>query len=408
MGGFQMFTDFLWLLGAKQQHDRQKELGLAGLGGLLLVFLMVWKWDSIFFPLFNKLGFVGFAERIGLISELPVMTVLNILAVIFVLCLFLTISAFLITVVGCSLLVFGSSAAGKKVLGVAAFVFFFPIILIFMVVVQYRYSTSPEGKASMRNTYKRDPNLKPLLKRYHDESEASRMHLLYIKQVYRREKEKTFEFQPVDAKFHLNRAVASIKTDRGWLIGYDSSDMQWYVLFPNPLPVFASQAAERNNLKEAIANFPKYHLKDYFVDVKDGFNEDFYVPALPIHFSWNKSELKIEPVIYDNAKLTSKNTKNMYNYRIQTEEITSLFDIIAERKDLFEKNRYLHVFLYLVPIAYPPGVPFEAEERFNGAVKRIPYSDTYYPIYAADVRESVTHFAEARKEWAINWFMEPV
>lgn len=79
-----MYTDFLWLLGAKQQYDRQKELGLAGLSGLLLVIFMVWKWDSIFYPLASKFGFVSLAERFGLINDdLAIMTLINVSAVLF-------------------------------------------------------------------------------------------------------------------------------------------------------------------------------------------------------------------------------------------------------------------------------------------------------------------------------------
>jgi len=401
-----MFADFLWLLGAKQQHDRQRELGLAGLFGLLLVIFMVWKWDSIFYPLFDKLGFVGFAERVGLISELPVMTVINILAVIFFLSLLFGISAFLLTVIGCSLMVFGSSALGKKMLGGALFFLFFPLVVVYMCVIQYRYSTSSEGQASMRNTYRRDPNLKPLLKEYEDEAESLRMYLLYKKQAYR-EIEKSSSFQSVDAKLHLNRAVASIKDDRDWLVGYDEFDEQWYVLFPNPLPEFVSKATGHKNVRDAISTYPEYKVEGFFVDVGDRASEGFFVPALPIEFKWNKDKQMIDPCVSVDAKIIIKNTKNMYNYQIQSEEITTLFDVISERKDLIERNRKAHILLYLIPIAYPPEVPFAAEESFNKAVKDVPYADTYYPIYASDVRECIVQFAETGKEWAINWFMEP-
>ncbi|MEK5071679.1 hypothetical protein [Sporosarcina sp. FSL K6-1508] len=417
-----MYTDFLWLLGAKQQYDRQKELGLAGLSGLLLVIFMVWKWDSIFYPLASKFGFVSLAERFGLINDdLAIMTLINVSAVLFFLALFIALGSFILVVVGCSLMVVGGSQLGKRLLGFAAFILFFPLILIFMIVTQYRRSTTLEDKGSLRNTYRDDSTLKPLLKKFKHHAKPLEYFHLYEEQINRENDESNVDFASAEVILaKLNRAVASIKDDRDWLFGYDETEEQWYVLFPNPLPTFASPCAEYNQMNpyDAILEYQKYNVRGFTENEND--RDGFHVPAMPIDFLWEWTEARIKPSIQfekvpmwvgssdmvERAQMVIKNTKLLKTFNINSPDVPVLFNSIAEHEILEKWNRNAHVVLYLIPIVFLPFLPnpVSSERLYNNAISNIRHVDVFSPIYAADVENHLAYFKNIGKNWSNTWF----
>ena len=77
-----MLNDLLWIYGTKRQYDMQKENGLAGLIGILVVFLIVWQWNNWFYPIFESVGLVSIANNVGLITGSAIHTTINVLGLI--------------------------------------------------------------------------------------------------------------------------------------------------------------------------------------------------------------------------------------------------------------------------------------------------------------------------------------
>ncbi|QPC47551.1 hypothetical protein [Mangrovibacillus cuniculi] len=121
-----MVNQILHYLHAKQMYDMQKNQGMAGLVGILSVLLIVWKWNDWFYPVLDSLGLVAFAERTGMLHpDMPVMSVINVVAVIVFLMLLVTVSAFLYLIGIMFLAVFAQSKIGALILGITLLPFFY-------------------------------------------------------------------------------------------------------------------------------------------------------------------------------------------------------------------------------------------------------------------------------------------
>jgi len=417
-----MFTDYLWLLGAKQQYDRQKELGLAGLSGLLLVIFVVWQWDSVFYPLANKLGFVALADRLGLISsEEGIMTVINVTAFIFFLSLFLSLAFFILTMIGVALLFFRQSKIGSMLISIGLLVLFFPIVIFFLIKTYVNQAKSPESKNSLWNTYSSDSELKPLLKTLKDKPVGEAYFELYKEQVKRENNGGSItSMNKKLVKSFLNRAVASTVDTRHWLVGYDQSEDQWYTLFPNPLPQYASRCANRDSFHifNAILNISKYETDTYFPNY-DKKALSFHVPAMPISLDWDHKTKRIMPSVMLEDKLVSvlgtdtvkteqmvlKSTLDMPIYKVKTSDFTKLFKEISNFTLLDKWNRSAHAAVYLIPQVYLANIvnPKSSELIFNNAIKHIPFLEEFYPVYAADVQEHLNFFNKTDVQWTHTW-----
>lgn len=401
-----MFTDFLWYLGAKQQYQRQKELGLAGFIGLLFALFMIFKWDSIFYPLFNALGFVALADKLGLIhDELGIYTFLNIVVVIFYLSLFIALTLFLSILLSSLLKIFGASKLGNAIMFWTFFCTFFPLIALVVWIGLRKHLQTEEGQSSLRYVYSRDRELKPLLNKYLNDSELVRMFRLYEEQA-QRENTPVKELTYFEVMEHLNRAVASIEDDRTFLFGYDKVEGQYYILLPNPLPEYASQCAVYDNYKpyNGIYNYPHCDVIG-FLKESGTYDETFgfHVASIPVEFKWNSNEKRILPVLSENPKIQLKNTLNLFNFKVDSSDSAQIFEEVAKRDDVQNWIRTAHVMVYFIPTAFPEGTPFAAENRFFHAVKDVPNVDVFYSLYAADLEACKQYFQERGKNWETEW-----
>lgn len=83
-----MFRDFLWFLHAKQSHDMQKSNGFPGFLALVVVFVIMFKWDDWFAPIFfglelDKIPAMLNADH----GDFYAMTFIHMLAWIFLICI---------------------------------------------------------------------------------------------------------------------------------------------------------------------------------------------------------------------------------------------------------------------------------------------------------------------------------
>ncbi|MDX1806600.1 MAG: hypothetical protein R3267_06215 [Paenisporosarcina sp.] len=406
-----MLTDLLWFLGAKQQHDMQKEQGAAGLFGLLLVIFMVWKWESIFYPLFNNLGLVGMAERIGLVHELPVMTVINVIALIFVVSVFIALGAFGFVVIGGIFLMIGSSEKGQTFLAYATIILFFPIILLFLIFHKRNGYATPE------KAYAKNKELKPLITKYKNEQQGFKHFYYYLEQSKRKDANVEFPlFMGVDKiKPLLQRAVASIKDNREWLVAWNEKEDQWYIVFPNPLPEFASPAFKSDQNR---TNKPLYDYKSLCIQKPESYSSpdawNYYcgytVPAIRINFKWNGLEFvpSLAQASNDTFVETFKVTSLTHAFRINTPDMATLYNEVAELYVVQKAIKEAHLAIYLIPLAFPSEPGFNNTKEFLEELNTIPNTDVFAPIYAAEVHERIVHYAECGRQWAIDLIKSPV
>ncbi len=393
-----MLTDLLWFFNAKHQYENQKRLGLAGLIGLLLPIFVAWKWNDWFYPLFKKLGFVAFAERHGMISDMPIFTFLHIAAAVLAICL-LALLGFII--VGMIMFIFGtlgSSNLGVTILAIPVIILLSPIILPIVIREYWKHRQSNEVKNGMIPTYKKDPELRPLLTKYKDSEKNLQGYELYAEQRKRHGDEIQYVYGR-KLESLLNRAVLSIETDRNWAIGYCISKKQNYILFPNPLPIFASQCAEYIPMRPYSVIYKFNNLNSYrFSD--DYCSRELHVPALPIEFIWDADKQKLVPSIPENAKMVLQNLSFIrHSMGCNHLDFKELQDNVSQRTDVFKWNKIAHTMLYFIPRVFPYEVNTDIESAISKEVKNIPNADVFYSLYAADVQECEQYFKEVNQDY---------
>lgn len=390
-----MLTDLLWFLGAKQQYDKQKQQGLAGLMGILFVIFMVWKWDELFYPILDKLGLVAMAGRVGLIHDLPVMTVINVIAMIFLLAIFFAIALVVISV-------------GQYLLILPMAVILLPFKLIKMMFLKKQSGVKVTGFATPEAAYKRNTELTPLISQYKNEKSNMKMFRYYEEQVNRSDESGSVTLLKGEEKVKnvLQRVVASIKDDREWLVYYHESTEQWYILFPNPLPEFASPAFKSDYL--SYSDKTLYDFDMLGVSKFMGEPSPYVVPGLPISFEWTGTEITPKIIQEKRDIVEVKVEWRMKTYQIKTSAMKALFDEVAQLGSVERAMKEAILALYIIPIAHPINPLSTSTQEFLDEVATIPFADIYAPIYAADVEERMIKYAEYKKEFAINWLKSSV
>jgi hypothetical protein len=221
-----MLRDLLWLWEARMQYERQKAQGLAGLVALLTVILVIWKWNDWFYPLAKKFGIIDFLKRTGLWHENEVMTIINVIAVIFLLSLFIGLIAFgSIFLLGLIGMIFSSKVG--QILIVIGLLPFYP--LIYLSVRKNRYDVQ----------YKKDKEKREILLQYKDLPENQRKFHMFLHQLEEQDPSFTYEkltLTPDEARIRLNKVLKSLQEKTDWLIGYDKYDDKFYLLFPRGCP----------------------------------------------------------------------------------------------------------------------------------------------------------------------------
>lgn len=414
IGGIHMLANLLWIINANYQYQRQKALGLAGFIGILLVIFMFWKWDSLFYPVLNQLGLVGFAERVGLISDNPLFTTFNIVYLLFMLCLFFALGSFVLTILGAVFMIFGQSKIGKYMFGIALAILLSPILIPYLFVLQARATKSQVNNRSLQYTYLNDPELLPIYNEvYKNEKTQREMFYLYERQMgrelnlpyhdlYDQLKRDLIEDESSSlsrairslsdetAIQELNRAVASIKDDSRFLTGYCNDEKQWFILFPNPLPAYYSKCVD----------YDRFRPFNGFLKFEDGIlSNGLMVPALPFQYVWNEDELRIEPKVVDNASLKSINIANVMIRDVKTDEMVRVNKEVAQRQDVYDWVYAAHITYHLIPIAYGR----TKASLYMQEAQEVPYTDIYAPIYSSGVQEAILDLKSQGRPWAVEW-----
>lgn len=388
-----MLNELLWFFNAKYQYEQQKRLGLAGFMGLLLAVLIIWKWNDWILPLATNLGLVALAERYGMISsDGGIYTALHMFAGIVALLLF---AAMCVLVIGIFLLIFSTVGSTK----IGSFLLFLPAILLFLpfalpqMIKTHREFKRNDPETNMVRFYKNNPNLLPLIQKRSDMERQQRNYELYLEQrSAANDPVVFFSYVKKELERLLNRAVASIQSDRDWSIGYCREKHQCVLLLPNPLPIFASRCAQYQAMRpyDTVYNFRSLDLERVCDSPESNY---FHVPALPIEFIWSQEEERLVPALPSDAKMFLQNTVMLKeSFACKHDDFRALQDEVSQRTDVAKWNTMAHVLLYFLPRVFPFELPTTKESVISKASKEILNADVFYPIYAADVEECESHF----------------
>ncbi|MCM3318060.1 hypothetical protein M3603_15690 [Rummeliibacillus stabekisii] len=416
-----MLTDLLWFVSAKQQHDIQKSAGLAGICGVLLTLFIVWQWDNIFSPIIHFIGLEHLINQLGLVQDTPIHTIYNVLIMGVAA---LVIIAVLFTLPTMLVLALAAATENKWLSFLLSYIVFFflsPIIFCCYLYIKlnerYRLDKGPE---TLKQHYLRDPQLRDDYKEVEQLPEQLKLHQLYTKAIGSDQTATTLSY--TEAVTHLNRAVASIETDRQWLIGYQKDNDQFYVLFPNPLPVYASPCfKDKTENDDDYSTFGykdlrfKYDLhlmsnnpKDtyyYLYSDTDKKAPSFYVPAYKISYHWDDTSIQID--FRKRSYIDSVNVEELTMILKYEEPYThELFDRIAQQDTVFETIKEAHMRSFLIPIAFPEELEYYNDpERLSyiRELNKVPYIREYSSIYRADVEEAAIYYADHGSKWAIEY-----
>lgn len=395
-----MLNELLWLWDAKLQYERQKAQGLAGLTAILSVILLVWKWDEWFYPLFENIGFVGLVERTGLVHDLSVVTIINVIAVIFFISLFIAATCFSVFFLGFLLICIGASKVGQTIIFLATF----PVIVPFLLFFPKR-----KEKKALRKVASSAKELKEIQKKYKHLDNEERNWNLFLEQLNRTDEdfkvEKWEPFQNMEAKKHLNRVLPSIKENTDFLIGYHKYEKKLYILFPNPLPAPISRSFEIGIEESGLYGFEGQCLSEMKGLSMLSPSPSYYVPALGVTVV--QGEDKLHLIVEQSTTVKPFDLYWMADYyRVQSTELKELIRSLSkERIDLQRCLQQAHVAFYLFPTySHKREVITDGKVKYFNESKNVLHADTFRGLYQADVEKEIIKYAKDGEEWAINWF----
>lgn len=395
-----MFTDLLWYLGAKQQYNNQVKQGMAGLLGILSVIFIVWKWDTIFLPILDKLGLVDYAYHLGLVHEMPVITILNVTSIVFIIALLISSGMFLIAVSATIIMIIGQTKIGTFIFGLGMFLVFFPILipLIICNVIKNKKETN-----DFSNTYKNDPELSKSLNKYKEFPEASKMFHLFKEQLEHESRSSIFNKLTEEEAIHiLNRAVDYKHHHQYWLLSYNAYKDQWLIHLPNPLPKYASPCADEKyayQRPENLFNYPKYDIRASFIEQKAAEDPGFSTLTIPVEFVWDNK--KIVPKIEEHPKLRYRYSKGLIFYNVNSSIMDEFYMNIEKRYDVLSRMLHAHLVLYLIPMAFKENESLNINTHYNEMICNIPNVNYFSPIYKEAMYNKLVIYAGRNgNEWA--------
>ncbi|MDD1505078.1 hypothetical protein PVA17_20255 [Lysinibacillus sp. CNPSo 3705] len=399
-----MLNDLLWLYGTKRQYDMQKENGLAGIIGILVTFLIVWQWNDWFYPIFESVGLVSIAKKIGLNTGTPIHTTINVLGLIVGLILIFFILVAISTFLILSMLnLFGSNFNSNRPTPLQ---YAFSLLLLPLMIVIYPIFKLMKGLKIIRPDS--TESFKELNKEIIHGSSSSIEESYTAVFVSQEQKDDVTANRTVisqkEAISTLNRAIASLEDMSDYVFAYSDSDKTWYLLTPNPIPPYASKILVESSPQKTPYNYEE--LYERFVNNTEQI-ADFYVPASKVDIFWDENSNHITLDVTDKGSGYIFNCTNATKFeKLQGNSIEKLYKKATNKFHLNHLSSRAHVLSYALPLAYP-----EEIERYKSPVtpsyyrelQKVPYIDAFAPLYRADVIQEVKNAAARNNKWAIDY-----
>ncbi|MGE7983626.1 hypothetical protein [Solibacillus sp. NPDC093137] len=364
-----MFTEMLWWYGVKHQYDLQREAGAAGFFALLSVIGIALGWDSIFYPLLETFKIIDMLEIGGLIvperGGIHIQSAINILAFFVFICLcigILTALPMAIVLVFFSILGLTNENSPKAVRFIIGMVFL-PFVLIASLITKFlrligvmkkenSFQAYVHGNEQLKEVYYGEGKKASFITKNAEVNKDD-----YFK-LYSAQQGNALRYEEVsleEATKILNKAVPSLERNDEFLVGYHAMYEQWVMLFPNPVPVFASETILDKRPEATPFNYeelstaqlahklnphapkPKFHVPATAVKIQYDYVDKKIICGLPMD---SFAQVACLDSLSKIAKISGSDAKKMYEIAIQKVGVRSLVN-------------KAHTYAYLIPLAYP-------------------------------------------------------
>lgn len=215
-----MLRELIWLWDAKLNYERGKEAGLAGVIGLIFVFIGVYYRDKLYVAL-EYIGVIDLADRLGLINGewTPLLVVIGIGYFFLLVILFLLIGLVALFTLFAIVRYFEEEGGFLQKVIKFLYTYFFLCPLSLFIVLPIMFLMNPskfiKEQVSIQSQYN-------TMKKYIKDQKK-----LYINKNVNK------TLTPEAAKTYLNRLF--ITGDSSFLLGYIEEEDKLYILLPSPL-----------------------------------------------------------------------------------------------------------------------------------------------------------------------------
>lgn len=408
-----MLQDLLWLYGAKRQYEIQKEAGLAGLIALVSTFFILWQWDNLFYPFLNAIGLIHLINSSGLIGGTIRETIINISAtfLFFVFALGMAIALPMLLLMFLFSIVSTNNNRPNPILFSIGLV-----ILPLMLVVYLLYRLLQAAgimKKSRPETMEQYAKLKSSNMNYKDSTNNRKQPIEkhYLQLLTTQESKEGMPTSYVEvsqelAEKILNQAIPSLEENKDYLFGFDEKYKSWYMLLPNPIPVFASETLVDMHPEVTPFNFEKLSKAQIAYTTGSFASKPlFYVPAMPLTFNFDATNqhISMSPVTSHNGFIACVDNLSKI-VKVNGLFANQVYEQIAKNKGLQALVKKAHAYAYTIPLAYPIEVHYFNDPScafsYYKALQAVPNATELCEFYKDDVVEAVNRKSASGHLWA--------
>lgn len=400
-----MLNDLLWIYGFKRNYDTGKETGLAGLIGLAVTALLLWKWEDVFYPLLQTLGVINFLTQAGLIDEgNMVQTVINVIgmgvACSFIIGLAMAIPSTILMV----LFLIGGAADKPNPIKYAIAMLFLPLGIIFLGLYKLLAAlkiVSPLER-TIHHYVKGNEQMKAAFK-----SPKTKEQLLELLAI--QEGDVMKHVSQEDARTLLNKAYGTLEKNTDYLFGYSRQHDSWHVLLPTPIPAHASACLMDKKAEESPLNYKPLQLQYIGYVTGTPYTEPpkFYVPSLPVIIEYNAAHDQLMIQLRNDVIATVACVDDLELYEMQGAVSAGFYQAQVKTDHRLQKLvEKAHIFSYLIPLAtyeeevtlYQNNIPFS----YYAALQKVPNTTKFAEQFKDLVHQTVLERARSGYFWAIN------
>ncbi|MFJ7890509.1 hypothetical protein ACIQYL_20830 [Lysinibacillus xylanilyticus] len=405
-----MLQDLLWLYGAKRQYDIQKEAGLAGLIGVIATLFIILQWDNLFFPFLNAIGLVELVQDADLVDKTIRETFINIslTALFFILALGFSMALpmlFLMSIVA----IVGKDTSRPNPLQFAVGLLFLPIMLAVYIVLKLLqfFGILKDDRDTVEKYINDNVSMKKVVSNTKAKQlDSELLHLLTIQENQKGEMVSYNELTHEEAITVLNRAIPSLEDNSDFLFAFDEQYKCWYILFPNPIPVFASETLLDTRPEVSPFNFEKLSRAQLAFSTGSSLATKplFYVPAIPITFEYDTTKKIFIKLVSNHNGFVACVDKLAKIVKVKGAFANNIYSCAVKNAGIKTLVNKAHSYAYTIPLAYPEEVNMFKDPSctfsYYKALQEVPYSTKYCELYKSLVFETVHHKAASGHLWA--------
>lgn len=405
-----MLQDLLWLYGVKRQYEIQKEAGLAGLIALVSTFIILWQWDNLFYPFLEAIGLVHLINVSGLMGGTIRETIINVSVtfLFFVFALGLAIALPMLLLMILFSFVNSNSERPNPIVFVVGLVFL-PIMLIIYCIYRVLLAAGliKRSRPQTVQEYAREKSVaKKGSIKLKQPVEQQYLELLTIQESRQGHPTSYVEVTLEIAQKVLNRAIPSLELNNEYLFGFDEKYNTWYILLPNPIPIFASEAVIDTRPEITPFNFEKLSKAQIGYTTNAYASKPlFYVPALPIKFDFDSTKqiISMSSWVNHNGFIACVDSLSKI-VKINGAVAKQVYEEVTKKVGIQALVKKAHAYAYTIPLAYPIEVQYFNDSScpfsYYKALQSVPNATELCEFYKEEVLRTVRHKSASGHLWA--------